>query len=83
MYFYHDYLPVVVKLRVPTYTFALLFAVTFILNITKALALLLVKLQLVDSLPLIPTVCHVLTVVVTVVAVPQAVSAPDSLLNIS
>lgn len=77
------YRPVVVKLNVPTYTFALLFAVTLTLNITKALALLVVKLQLVASLPLTPTVCHVFTTDVTVVDVPQAVNAPDSLLNIS
>ena len=84
VYVFHGYyLPVVVKLNVPTYTFALLFAVRLILNITKALALLVVKLQLVASLPLTPTVCHVFTLEVTVVDVPQAVNAPDSLLNIS
>lgn len=70
--------PVVVKLKVPTYTLALLFALTFILKITKAFPDDVLKLQPVDSLPFMPTVCQVLAVLVTVVSDPQADIEPDS-----
>ncbi len=78
------YLPVVTKLKVLTYAFALLFAFRLILKITKLPAELLLKLQPVDSLPLMPTDCQVLAKLTTVVSpLPHRVTADPVLLNIT
>ncbi len=80
----NDYLPVVVKLSVETYAFALLFAFIFILKMMKLLALELEKLQPVDSFPLMPTDCQSFATVTTVVSLlPHCVTSDPVLLYIS